>query len=231
MVLTKIKVLEDLNQLVDLKYQEFSKKLSPDTKYKVLGIRVPELRKLAKIYKQYDVSTYLLEDDFSSLEECQLYGMILNNQKWSFSQLKPYLERYITKINSWAICDIFCAEMKICKKEPDRLWDFIVPYISKEKEFEVRFGIVTILDHYISGERLPQIIELIENVKIKPYYVQMGIAWLLATCFIKYPEYMLKYLQDNPKLDKFTYNKTLSKITDSFRVSEEYKNIIRKMHI
>ena len=88
-----------------------------------------------------------------------------------------------------------------------------------------------LLDHYINYERLPEIIKLVESVKITPYYVQMGISWLLATCFIKYPEYMLNYLQNSPKLDKFTYNKTLSKITDSFRVSKEYKEIIQRMHI
>ncbi len=129
------------------------------------------------------------------------------------------------------IFDIFCAGVKITKKEEDLYWDFITNYIYKEKEFEVRFALVMILDHYINYERLPKIIRLAESVKINLYYVQMAISWLLATCFIKYPEYMLRYLQNSPKLDKFTYNKTLSKITDSFRVSKEYKEIIKRMHI
>lgn len=231
MILTKDKVLNDLNQVIDKKYQEFSKKLSPDTNYDVLGIRVPDLRKLVKTYKEYDVANYLLEDNFTSMEECQLYGMILNNQKFSFDEYKPYLEKYIPKIDSWAICDIFCAGVKITKKEEDLYWNFITNYICNEKEFEVRFALVMLLDHYINYERLPEIINLVESVKINPYYVQMGISWLLATCFIKYPEYMLNYLQNKPKLDKFTYNKTLSKITDSFRVSKEYKDIIKRMHI
>ena len=98
MILTKDKVLNDLNQLIDKKYQEFSKKLSPDTNYKVLGIRVPYLRKLVKTYKDYDVTNYLLEDNFTSMEECQLYGMILNNQKLSFDEYKPYLENTVINI-------------------------------------------------------------------------------------------------------------------------------------
>lgn len=231
MILTKDKVLYDLNELIDKKYQEFSKKLSPDTKYKILGIRVPELRKLAKTYQEYDVLDYLLEEHFTSMEECQLYGMILNNQKFTFNEYKPYLEKYITKIDSWAICDIFCAGLKITKKEEDLYWNFITSYIYKEKEFEIRFALVMIINNYINHDKLSKIIELVESIKIIPYYVQMGVSWLLATCFIKYPEYMLKYLQNSPNLDKFTYNKTLSKITDSFRVSKEYKEIIRKMHI
>ncbi len=231
MILTKDKVINDLKKFQDKKYQEFSKKLSPDTTYEILGVRVPVLRNLAKTYKEYDVSSYLEENEFTFLEECQLYGMVLNNQNFTFEKMKPYLERYISKINSWAICDIFCADMKQVKKEPEVFWNFIVPYIYKEQEFEVRFAVVMILDHYISYERLPEIIDLVENIKIKPYYVQMAVSWLLATCFIKYPEYMLNYLKSNPKIDKFTFNKTLSKITDSFRVSKEHKEIIRKMHI
>lgn len=231
MILTKEQVIKDLNNLIDLKYQEFSKKLTPDTSYKIMGIRVPVLRQLAKKYQEYDVSKYLENVDFMTLEECQLYGIILNNQKWDFDKIKPYLEAYIPVIDSWAICDIFCAGVKINKKDISVFWDFITSYIDKEREFEVRFGLVMILEHYISYERLDEIISIIENINIHSYYVQMASAWLLSICFIKYPEYMLSYLQDSTKLDKFTYNKTLSKITDSYRVSKEYKEIIKKMHI
>ena len=110
MILTKDKVLNDLTNLIDNKYQEFSKKLSPDTNYKVLGIRVPDLRKLVKTYKDYDVANYLLEDSFTSLEECQLYGMLLNNQKFTFNEYKPYLEKYINKIDSWAILFMYFSK-------------------------------------------------------------------------------------------------------------------------
>ncbi len=229
MILTKEKVINDLKILKDEKYQQFSKKLSPDTTYEIIGVRTPALKQLAKTYKEYEVSKYLEDTDFIYLEECLVYGMILNQQKRDFNKIKPYIEKYITKISGWAICDLFCADMKIAKKELDMMWDFIVPYIYKKHEFEVRFAVVMILDYYITYERLPEIIKLVEDITINPYYVQMAIAWLLATCFIKYPDYMLNYLKDNPKLDKFTYNKTLSKITDSLRVSNEYKEIVRKM--
>lgn len=231
MVLTKEQVLRDLNELSEIKYQKFSSKLTPDTKYKVIGVRVPNLRKLAKKYQNLDVSNYLKETAFLSLEECQLYGMILNNQKFDFYTLKPYLERYVSKIDSWASCDIFCAELKIRTGEEELFWEFIDSYIYKEEEFVVRFGIVMVLEHYIKYENLPRIIRIIENVKTPKYYVQMAIAWLISVCFIKYPDYMLEYLKGSKNLDKFTYNKALSKITDSYRVSEENKKIIRNMHI
>lgn len=229
MFLTKEIVINDLKILKDEKYQQFSKKLSPDTTYEIIGVRTPALKQLAKTYKKYDISKYLEDTNFIYLEECLVYGMLLNHQKQEFNQIRPYIERYITKISGWAICDLFCADMKIAKKDLDTVWNFITPYIYKEHEFEVRFAVVMILDHYITYERLPEIIKLIEDISITSYYVQMAIAWLLATCFIKYPDYMLNYLKDNPKLDKFTYNKTLSKITDSLRVSNEYKEIVRKM--
>ncbi|MBQ8293085.1 MAG: DNA alkylation repair protein [Bacilli bacterium] len=230
MKLTKEIAISDLNKIKDNSYQEFSKKLSPDTKYQILGVRVPLIRKLAKEYKRYDLEEYFKCLDFEYLEECQLYGMILNNSKLPVNEYLEYLKRYIPKINSWAICDIFCAELKRCKKEPTLMWDFIMPYIKSDQEFEIRFGLICILDHYISLENLPKIISLVENINSNAYYVEMGIAWLLSTCFIKYPEEMFNYLCNEPKLTKFVYNKTLSKITDSYRVDEKYKEIIRKMH-
>ncbi len=229
MVLTKEMIIQELELLKEDDYQAFSLKLVPGSDYPILGIRVPLLRKLAKSFKSYNVKAYLDNYDFTYLEEVQLYGMILNNQKYSFQEYQKYLTKYISHIDNWAVCDIFCANIKT--KEKEALWEFIQPYLISDQEFEVRFGIVTILDHFITESNLSVIIDIVEQIKITPYYVQMASAWLLATMFIKYPEYMLRYLKNRPKLDKFTYNKTLSKITDSYRVSEKYKQVLRKMHI
>ncbi len=231
MNLTKEKIYQDFKGLKEDVYQTYSKRLCPDTNYEIIGIKVPRLRRLAKKYIQYDVLEYMHALDFKYFEEVQLYGMMLNILKLSTEEYRYFLEKYISKIDSWAICDTFCAGMKICKKEPKLFWNIVKNYVSSENDFKIRFGIVTILDYYIAEEKMPEIIEIVEKVKSKAYYVEMAIAWLLSTCFIKYPEYMLGYLKNKPNISKFVYNKTLSKITDSYRVNDEYKTIIRKMHI
>ena len=57
----------------------------------------------------------------------------------------------------------------------------------------------------------------------------MGAAWTLAEIGIKYNEKLMKYLENKNKLDKFTYNKTLQKMIESFRIDEKQKEVLRKM--
>jgi hypothetical protein len=56
----------------------------------------------------------------------------------------------------------------------------------------------------------------------------MAVAWAISIAYVKQPEATLRYLQDNT-LDDFTYNKALQKITESYRVDPETKQIIRSM--
>lgn len=227
MILTKEQVLKDLNKLRDIKYQKFSKKITPDTRYNIIGVRVPDLRKLAKEYKKYDVSGYLKDVNFSSLEECELYGMILNDQKFDFYTMKSYLENYVLKIDSWASCDIFCAKIKVKEDEYELFWNLIESYVQTEHEYSVRFGIVMMLCHYLSLDRLSMIFEVIQKRKITPYYIEMAVAWILSECFIRYSEYMLSNEVKLPSISTMTFSKMIQKIKDSKRISEETKEKIK----
>ncbi len=80
-----------------------------------------------------------------------------------------YLDKYIPRIDSWAICDIFCAKLKI--KEKEEIWQYISQYLNTPKEFEVRFSLVTRLDHFLIEEKLKEIIRIIEQIKTNHYYV------------------------------------------------------------
>lgn len=158
-----------------------------------------------------------------------LKGMIIGlSKKEKFEEIKKYIESYIPKINNWALCDVFCAGLKITKKNKEIMWEFIKPYLNSSKEFEIRFGIVMILDYYIEEQYLEENFRIFENVKNEEYYVQMAIAWAISICLIKYFNETIEYLKTS-KLDKFTYNKALQKGIESFRISEENKKILRNM--
>ena len=58
------------------------------------------------------------------------------------------------------------------------------------------------------------------------YYIKMAIAWLLAECFVKYPDETFGYLKQS-NLEKWTFNKALSKICDSYRVPSEAKQQVK----
>ena len=91
-----------------------------------------------------------------------------------------------------------------------------------------RLCFVLLLDYYIEEEYLPLIFELCDTYNTSDYYVEMSVAWLISICYIKYKEQTGKYLNNN-KLNNFTYNKTIQKIIESKRISNEEKDILRKM--
>ena len=80
----------------------------------------------------------------------------------------------------------------------------------------------------MSEEYLDRIFSLIDEITIDKYYVNMGIAWLLCECFTKYRDITLNYLLKS-KINTFTFNKTISKIRDSYRVSKEDKEYLNSL--
>ena len=108
---------------------------------------------------------------------------------------------------------------------------FITPYFSSDKEFETRFGIVILLDYYLTDMYIDDAINILDNIKnTNYYYVKMAIAWAISIAYIKYPEKLGLYLKDgNNHLDDDTYNKALQKIIESNRINKIEKNKIRKM--
>ena len=96
------------------------------------------------------------------------------------------------------------------------------------KEFEIRFAVVIILNYYITEDYIDLILETLDEVKHEGYYVKMAVAWAISLCFVKFEEKTMNYLKNN-KLDDFTYNKSLQKICESLRVDKDTKAIIKSM--
>jgi 3-methyladenine DNA glycosylase AlkD len=101
--------------------------------------------------------------------------------------------------------------------------------LEANNEFAVRVGLVLLKCGYVSEDYLAVIFDRVERiVGREEYYIRMAIAWLVAECFIKYPEATLAYMKVS-KLPKWTFNKTISKICDSCRVDEETKKTLKKL--
>lgn len=224
----KQKIKENLINLQDKKYKEFHSGLCPGTN-NIIGIRVPVLRNYAKeLLKQYKFD-YLMENiDDEYYEEIMLQGMLIGLAKEDFNTIAKYIKNFIPKIDNWAVCDVFCAGLKITKKNKEKMWEFIKPYLKSDKEFEIRFGVVMLLDYYIEEKYLNNIFKIFDKIESTKYYVQMAVAWAISICIIKYYNTTLEYLK-NSKLDHFTYNKALQKGIESYRLTQEQKQILRNM--
>lgn len=220
-------IREHLFQLADEKYREFQKRLCPG-KDNILGVRLPLLRNLAKQIAKSDWKVYMKEAKDEYYEEVMLQGLVIGYVKADIEEILNLAMDFIPKIDNWAVCDSFCTGLKFTKKNKERVLKYIKSYLSAEKEFEVRFGVVMLLEFYIEDSYIDKVLLLLDEVKHEGYYVKMAVAWAISICYIKFPEKTMKYLKNN-SLDDFTYNKALQKITESLRVDREIKILIRSM--
>lgn len=220
-------VREQLFAKQDLKYKEFHSSLCPNVD-KIIGVRVPELRKMAKEIALQDYAQFLEQSKDEYYEELVLQGLVIGYAKISIEETFKYLEIFVPKINSWAVCDTTCSNLKITKKYMKEMWKFLEQYINSKNEYEIRFALVMYLNYYLTDEYIDEILHKVDKITNKEYYVQMAIAWLLSFAYIKQKEKTEMYLLKN-NLDKFTQNKAIQKICESYRVSNEEKNKLRKL--
>ena len=225
----KQKIKKKLLELSDKKYKEFHGGLCPGTE-NIIGVRVPVLRKYAQeLLKEKDWKQTIEEIDDEYYEEIMLQGMLIGFAKnEDVNTILKYVEKYVPKIDNWAICDVFCAGLKITKKYKKEMWNFIQKYLKSDKEFEIRFAVVMILDYYIDDKYLKEDFKIFDDIKHEGYYVKMAVAWAISVCLIKYYEDTLEYLKKS-KLDNWTYNKAIQKAIESYRISDSQKNFLRKL--
>ncbi|MGE8206831.1 DNA alkylation repair protein [Heyndrickxia sp. NPDC080065] len=220
-------IRKQIFELIDSDYQKFSAALIPNIN-NVLGVRLPELRKLAKKITKGDWRTYLETAEDGYFEEIMLQGMVIGYVKTDIEDSLAYVAAFVPKIDNWSVCDSFCTGLKFTKDNKERVWEFLQPYLSSEKEYDIRFGVVMLLDFYIETEYIDRVLKLLDRVKHEGFYAKMAVAWAVSICYVKIPDITIEYLRNNT-LDDFTYNKALQKITESYRVDKENKNLIRSM--
>ena len=221
-----IDIKQDLLKMQDEKYKNFHSGLCPGVN-NIIGIRIPVLRDYAKKIKgQVDISA--ISNDY--YEEVMLKGMLIGlEKKLDFEKIS----NFIPLINNWAVCDTFCAGLKQIKNNKEKMWLFLQNYINSKKEFEVRFAVVTILDFYIDEQYMDRVLELLKTVKHEAYYAKMAVAWAYSFCFIKFFEKTKNEFEsfDKNNIDKFIYNKSIQKSIESYRLTNEQKNILKSMKI
>lgn len=226
-----VEIEQRLLNLADEDYKSFNSKLCPDTKMEMLGIRIPKLRALAKeMVKENLWEEFLKEAEDKYFEEIILQGLVIAYSKKNLEEKFEYMKPFIPKMDSWAITDTFTPTLKIKDKDLEMYWDFIMHYIKSSKEFEIRFAIISMLDYFIRDEYVDKVIKILDRINHEGYYVKMGVAWTLAEIGIKYNSKLMKYLENN-NLDKFTFNKTLQKMIESYRITDEQKVILKSMKV
>lgn len=222
------KIRADLLEKQDIKYRDFSMSLTTTSKYEMIGVRVPEVRKLAKEFDIENIEKYIFDKDIKYYEEVLLRGFLIGNKNNNLENTFKYLKYFIPLIDNWGVCDGTCASLKITNKNVDEMWNFLQEYIKSNKEYEIRFAVVMYLNYYTKTKYLNKIFKQIEQINNEEYYVKMAVAWFIAEAYINNREDTLKFLK-NTKIDNWTFNKGIQKIRESYRVSKEDKEMLNKM--
>jgi 3-methyladenine DNA glycosylase AlkD len=215
-----------LEELAEEKYRIFSSSLTPG-KDNILGVRLPHLRKIAKNIVKGDWRLFLKSASDDTMEEVMLQGMVIGCCGADIDEVLQLAADFIPKIDCWSVCDSFCQGLKITKDYKERMWEFLQPYLASGKDYEIRFGVVMML-YYLTPEYAPLAFEHFDRIKQEGYYVRMAIAWVLSMYYVNLPEQTMVYLKNN-SLDNFTYNKSLQKITESLRLDETSRAMIKSM--
>ena len=212
----------------DLKYKEFNSKLIPNiSRDKIIGVRIPLLRKFAKEIKDCDyIEEFLNELPHKYHEENILHGIILSLKYKDIDILIDKLNNFLMYVDNWAVTDTISP--KLFKKYPDKVYEMIKKWINSEYEYVIRFGVVTLLQFYLDDNFRLEEIELVSNIDCGYFYVKMAISWFYSFALIKKYDDTVKYFE-NRLLDKWIHNKSIQKAIESYRISEDKKDYLRSL--
>ena len=227
--MTNKEIRTRLESMAEAKYKEFSQSLIPGSR-SILGVRIPALRNLAKELAKGDWKTYLDNAVDDTFEEVNLQGFVIGYAKSDYETLLPYIKNYVAKINDWSLCDGFCATLKITKKYKSEFKELLKECARKDTEFDQHFVAIMLMDYYLEDEDIDETLAMLDALKHDSYYRKMGVAWAVATAMAKQREKTLEYMQSgNNTLDDWTYNKSIQKMIESYRISDEDKVMLRVM--
>lgn len=210
-----------LKALAEEKLANFSSGLNPNCK-PMLGVRLPELRKIAKEIAKTDYKGFLEECPDIYFEYETLKAYVLGYAKDDIETILSYADRFVPTIGDWSVNDSFCQNFTIARKYPERVFDWLMGYAKKNEEFSQRVVAVLLMSHFLVPEYIDKVLAVMDTLQYDGYYTKMGVAWCVATAYAKFPKETAVYLADN-KLQDWTYNKAIQKMCESYRVSPEDK--------
>ncbi|MCH3988273.1 MAG: DNA alkylation repair protein [Lachnospiraceae bacterium] len=223
----KTQIRAELEKRADEKYRKFSAGLLPGVN-SILGVRLPELRKMAKQLARSDWRENLRQLSDDTFEEIMLQGIMIGCVSCPAEERLELIREFVPKIDNWSVCDSFCTGLKFVKSEKERVFSFLQPFFVSEKEFEQRFAAVILLDYYIDETWLSRTVKALEQINAKQYYAKMAVAWAMAECYLHFPDEVMPVLRQN-RLDPEVRQKTLQKIIESRTISQDTREEIRAM--
>ena len=213
--------------LQDTAYRGFQIRLMPTVNPEtVIGVRTPELRKLAKRLNNTPEGAAFLEAlPHQYYEENNLHGLMISAMA-DYGQTIAALERFLPYVDNWATCDLI--RPKAFRKNLPALKAKIPEWMASNHPYAVRFGIEMLMTFFLDGQFQSEYLDWVAGVRSQEYYVNMMVAWYFATALAKQYRAALPYLQAR-RLSSWTHNKTIQKAVESYRITPEQKAYLRSL--
>ena len=206
-------------------YAEFNKRIV-NTKMPVVGVRVPDLRRLARELAS-DVGAAdirnLLSEKNQSFDYLLLCGLLIMHARLDDQTAIDLTKQYLPRIDSWAHIDVFIEKKR--RFAGESWWNFALECLQSEAEFTVRYGVVSLMTNFLDEAHIDKVFVALQNVRHDGYYVKMALAWLYATAAVHFFELTLAELE-NGHIDTWTRNKAYQKMRESRRFTPRQQDII-----
>ena len=227
--MTREQILEELYRQEDKAYGSFQGKLIPTVESeRVIGVRTPVLRKLAKqLVKQEDTKEFLDMLPHHYFEENQLHAFIISEER-DFASCIAETEHFLPFIDNWATCDQMLP--RVFKRHTDELLEYIRRWITSNHNYTCRFAIGMLMRYYLDEKFKPEYPDMVAAVNSQEYYVKMMVAWYFATALAKQYDAVVGYIEEK-RLEPWTHNKAIQKSLESNRISEEKKKYLKTLKI
>lgn len=211
----------------DCKYQSFHSTLVPtQNESLILGVRVPEMRKLAREFAKHKDAEYFLRDvPHKYYEENAVHSFMIEQIK-DYDDCIAETEAFLPYIDNWAVCD--CFSPKVFAKHKPELFDKCRVWLKSEHTYTVRYALVMILKHFLTTDYAAEALRLAAEVDREEYYINMAISWLFAEAVGKCPERAIPYLEEK-LLKSEVHNKAIQKAVESRKVPAETKAYLKTL--
>ena len=208
-------------------YATFNQRIV-NTKMPVIGVRVPDLRRLARELaldmSAADISELLTAQN-ESFDYVLLCGLLITHARIDDQTAIDLTKQYLPHVDSWAHIDVFVEKKR--RFAGEMWWDFALECLLSEAEFTVRYGVVSLMTNFLDEAHIDQVFAALRNVTHDGYYVEMALAWLYATAAVNFFEKTLAELE-NRQIDTWTRNKAYQKMRESRRFTPRQQQIIIK---
>ena len=216
-------LIKELEALSDEKYRIFNEKIVHTSSYRVIGVRMPDIKAIAKRYKADWKEVFALPYD--SFEEIIVKGAALGFADADFSEKEPYIIGYAEMIDNWAECDCFCSCLKVRKSEEARLFDLAQNLMHRKEEFVSRVGIVLMFSKFKDEVSMKKALAIYDALPCGEYYRDMAVAWGISVYCVYYPQDITAYLESSP-IDMRIKKMAAQKIRDSLRIEKCVKDAV-----